>query len=142
MPFRRAHEIVGAMVRRLIAEGRDFSTLTLKEWKEASDFFGDDAPQAATALESVYAKRTPQSTNPDAVHAVLRECRDWVGRGKTKHQTQIPNPKSQIPNQNECSFGIWHLGLGGFATSSLGFGIWDFPGKLSVTAASYISVPP
>ena len=78
MPFRRAHEIVGAMVRRLVAEGRDFSSLTLKEWKEASDFFGDDAPQAATPLESVHAKRTPQSTNPDAVQASLRECRNWL----------------------------------------------------------------
>ena len=78
MPFRRAHEIVGAMVRRLLAEGRDFSSLTLKEWKEASDFFGDDAPQAATPLESVHAKRTPQSTNPDAVQASLRECRNWL----------------------------------------------------------------
>ena len=28
MPFRRAHEVVGAMVRRLLAEGRDFSDLT------------------------------------------------------------------------------------------------------------------
>jgi argininosuccinate lyase len=83
MPFRQAHEIVAAMVRRLIGEGRDFSSLTLKEWKEASDFFGDDAPQAATPLESVYAKRTPQSTNPDAVQAVLMEFKDWL------------NPKSQ-----------------------------------------------
>ena len=93
MPFRRAHEIVGAMVRRLIAEGRDFSSLTLKEWKEASDFFGDDAPQAATPLESVYAKRTPQSTNPDAVHAALHECREWVEYVNSK--SQIPSSKSQ-----------------------------------------------
>jgi len=78
MPFRQAHEIVAAMVRRLVAEGRDFSSLTLKEWKEASDFFGDDAPQAATPLESVYAKRTPQSTNPDAVQAALKECKNWL----------------------------------------------------------------
>ena len=92
MPFRRAHEIVGAMVRRLIAEGRDFSSLTLKEWKEASDFFGDDAPQAATALESVYAKRTPQSTNPDAVHAALRECRDWL---ESATPTKVPDPGSR-----------------------------------------------
>ena len=80
MPFRQAHEIVGAMVRRLLAEGRDFSSLTLKEWKDASDFFGDDAPQAATPLESVHAKRTPQSTNPDAVQAALKECREWLAK--------------------------------------------------------------
>jgi argininosuccinate lyase len=78
MPFRRAHEVVGAMVRRLLAEGRDFSELTLAEWRDASDMFGDDAPHAATALASVRARRTPQSTNPDAVRAALAECRAWL----------------------------------------------------------------
>jgi argininosuccinate lyase len=77
MPFRHAHEVVGAMVRRLLAEGRDFSTLTMAEWREASDMFGEDAPRAATALASVQARRTPQSTNPDAVRAALEECRGW-----------------------------------------------------------------
>jgi argininosuccinate lyase len=78
MPFRRAHEVVGAMVRRLLAEGRDFSDLTMAEWREASEMFGEDAPRAATALASVQARRTPQSTNPEAVGAALRECREWV----------------------------------------------------------------
>jgi len=93
MPFRRAHEIVAAMVRRLLAEGRDFSSLSLKEWKEASDFFGDDAPQSATSLESVFGKRTPQSTNPDAVHAALRECRNWV-RERQQPSAPTPGPKA------------------------------------------------
>ena len=78
MPVRRAHEVVGAMVRRLLSEGRDFSSLTMAEWRAASETFGDDAPMAATALASVQAKRTPQSTNPDAVRAALDECRRWV----------------------------------------------------------------
>jgi argininosuccinate lyase len=78
MPFRRAHEVVGAMVRRLLAEGRDFSSLTMNEWREASDMFGEDAPRAATALASVQARRTPQSTNPEAVRAALEECRAWT----------------------------------------------------------------
>jgi argininosuccinate lyase len=78
MPFRRAHEVVGAMVRRLVAEGRDFSDLTMAEWREASETFGEDAPLAATALASVKARRTPQSTNPDAVTAALAECRAWI----------------------------------------------------------------
>jgi argininosuccinate lyase len=79
MPFRRAHEVVGAMVRRLLAEGRDFSALSRDEWREASDMFGDDAARAATALASVQAKRTPQSTNPDSVREALAECRSWLG---------------------------------------------------------------
>jgi argininosuccinate lyase len=66
------------MVRKLLAEGRDFSSMSLAEWRQASELFGDDAPQAATPLESVYAKRTPQSTNPDCVEAALKECRDWL----------------------------------------------------------------
>jgi argininosuccinate lyase len=78
VPFRRAHEVVGAMVRRLLAEGRDFSDMTLAEWRDASEMFGEDAPQAATALASVRARRTPQSTNPEAVRAALAECQAWL----------------------------------------------------------------
>ena len=29
VPFRRAHEVVGALVRKLVAEGRDFESLSL-----------------------------------------------------------------------------------------------------------------
>ena len=78
VPFRRAHDVVGAMVRRLLTEGRDFSDLTMEEWRTASEMFGEDAPRAATALASVQARRTPQSTHPDAVRTALRECREWI----------------------------------------------------------------
>ena len=78
MPFRRAHEVVGALVRRLLAEGRDFSSMTLDEWRDASELFGDDIPQAATALASVQARRTPQSTHPEAVKAAIEEGRVWL----------------------------------------------------------------
>ncbi|HYN46281.1 MAG TPA: argininosuccinate lyase, partial [Allosphingosinicella sp.] len=97
MPFRRAHEVVGAMVRRLLAEGRDFSTLTLEEWREASEMFGEDAPRAATALASVQARRTPQSTNPQAVREALDECRAWLATANPK--SQIPNPNDEIPTK-------------------------------------------
>jgi argininosuccinate lyase len=82
LPFRRAHEVVGAMVRRLIAEGRDFSDLSMAEWREASDMFGEDAPHAATALASIRARRTPQSTHPEAVAAALEDCRHWIGQAQ------------------------------------------------------------
>jgi argininosuccinate lyase len=90
MPFRRAHEVVGAMVRRLLAEGRDFGTLTMTEWRQASEMFGDDAPRAATALASVEARRTPQSTNPRAVQAALDDCREWI---MSTANSQIPAAK-------------------------------------------------
>ncbi|MGH9221386.1 MAG: argininosuccinate lyase, partial [Vicinamibacterales bacterium] len=39
MPFRQAHEVVGAMVRRLLQEKRDFESLSLPEWRQSSDLF-------------------------------------------------------------------------------------------------------
>jgi argininosuccinate lyase len=78
LPFRDAHEVVASLVRRLLAEGRDFPDLTPAEWRAASPLFGDDAPLAATARASVERRRTPQSTNPAAVLAAIDECQAWV----------------------------------------------------------------
>jgi argininosuccinate lyase len=78
VPFRRAHEIVGALVRKLVTAGRDFGSLTLDEWQAASDRFGLDVVERVTARASVAAKRTPQSTAPLAVAARLEEVRRWL----------------------------------------------------------------
>ena len=80
MPFRQAHEVVGAMVRGLLHEKRDFEALSLAEWRKASDLFGDDVTSRITAAASVRARRTPQSTHPDAVSAALSETRSWLAR--------------------------------------------------------------
>jgi argininosuccinate lyase len=78
LPFRRAHEVVGALVRKLIAEGRDFASLSLDEWRAASELFGADVADRVTPAVSVAAKHTPQSTAPGAVSARLAEVRQWV----------------------------------------------------------------
>src|ERR1700719_2308674 len=62
VPFRRAHEIVGALVRRLLTEGRGFESLSMDEWRATSDLFNSDVVTWATPRASVAAKRTPQST--------------------------------------------------------------------------------
>ena len=82
VPFRRAHEIVGALVRRLVAEGRDFGDLSLEEWRAASDRFDADIVVRVTPAVSVEAKRTPQSTAPAAVRARLAELRTWLQRSQ------------------------------------------------------------
>ncbi|HKB13279.1 MAG TPA: argininosuccinate lyase [Vicinamibacterales bacterium] len=83
VPFRRAHEIVGALVRKLVAERRDFASLTLAEWRAASDRFEADVVDRVTPGVSVAAKRTPQSTAPAAVDARLADVRRWLdGLGK------------------------------------------------------------
>jgi argininosuccinate lyase len=78
LPFRDAHEVVGAMVRRLVEEKRSFEDLSIAEWRSHSPLFGEDVAQAVTALASVEKKRTPQSTHPKAVAAALSETREWL----------------------------------------------------------------
>jgi argininosuccinate lyase len=78
VPFRRAHEIVGALVRKLIAEGREFDSLSAEEWHAASEHFAPDVIARVTPGVSVGAKRTPQSTAPGAVGARLSELRQWL----------------------------------------------------------------
>jgi argininosuccinate lyase len=82
VPFRRAHEIVGGLVRKLVAENRDFPSLSLDEWRTASDKFNADITERITPAVSVAAKRTPQSTAPAAVGARLADVRKWLaGQG-------------------------------------------------------------
>jgi argininosuccinate lyase len=78
MPFRTAHELVGAMVRRLLDEQRGFESLTPQEWRGFSDLFEDDVLERVSAAASVAAKRTPQSTAPEAVAQQLADVRGWL----------------------------------------------------------------
>jgi argininosuccinate lyase len=78
MPFRTAHEVVGAMVRQLITEARDFQSLTLSEWRAFSELFDENIRQVVNPHASVRARRTPQSTHPDRVAAALTEARRWL----------------------------------------------------------------
>ncbi len=80
VPFRSAHEIVGALVRRLIAEGREFGSLSADGWRAASQHFDADVIERITPAASVAAKRTPQSTAPAAVAAAVAESDAWVTR--------------------------------------------------------------
>ena len=80
VPFRRAHEIVGALVRKLIAERRDFDSLRGEEWQQASEWFGDDVGSRITAAASVEAKRTPQSTAPESVRQALTRLTAWLSQ--------------------------------------------------------------
>jgi argininosuccinate lyase len=78
LPFRDAHEVVGALVRRLVEERRSFEALTLEEWRAHSPLFDADVRAAITPAASVARKRTPQSTHPDAVAQALSELRAWL----------------------------------------------------------------
>ena len=78
LPFRDAHEVVGALVRKLLGEGRSFEQMTPAEWKNHSPLFDADVAEWVTPAASVGRKRTPQSTYPDAVKAAIREAQSWL----------------------------------------------------------------
>ncbi len=77
VPFRTSHEIVGALVRKLIVEQREFGSLSLDEWRASSDRFDADVVERVTPAASVAAKRTPQSTAPAAVQEAVAESEAW-----------------------------------------------------------------
>jgi argininosuccinate lyase len=66
------------MTRRLLAEGRDFEALSMEEWRGWSELFADDVRERVTSAASVEARKTPQSTRPDAVADALVELRRWI----------------------------------------------------------------
>ena len=78
VPFRRAHEIVGGMVRDLLAQGRDFDSLEPEEWRGYDARFGTDTGARITSGASIGARRTPQSTGPGPVANALAAVRAWV----------------------------------------------------------------
>ncbi len=78
LPFRRAHEVVGGIVRDLVAADRDFASLTPAEWRRYHELFEADVVERITARGAVEARTTPQSTHPDAVRAALDETRRWA----------------------------------------------------------------
>ena len=84
LPFRDAHALVGGLVRRLLREGRDFGELSVVEWREISERFGEDVQERITARAAVDAKRTPQSTNPAAVARAVTEARGWVASTRAR----------------------------------------------------------
>jgi argininosuccinate lyase len=78
VPFRTAHEITGRIARDLYGAGRDFSSLSLDDWKRYDARFDESVFLAVTPEAAVASKRTPQSTSPSAVAAALAETRRWL----------------------------------------------------------------
>jgi argininosuccinate lyase len=76
--FRSAHEITGRIVRDLVAAGKDFSALALADWRAYDARFDEGVLKVVTPEAAVAARRTPQSTNPQAVARALEEMRAWT----------------------------------------------------------------
>jgi argininosuccinate lyase len=78
LPFRDAHEVVGALVRTLVRDGRSFDSLGIDEWRSFSPLFDTDVRTFISPRASVARKRTPQSTSPEAVASALADVHAWL----------------------------------------------------------------
>jgi argininosuccinate lyase len=77
VPFRQAHEAVGALVRDTAARGRAISDLTLDDLRRYSTEFGSDALDQLTAEKSIAARKLIGGPAPGTVRRRLKE----IGRG-------------------------------------------------------------
>ena len=78
LAFRNAHEVTGRIVRDLYQAGKDFSALTLEDWRRYHELFDESIFKAITPEAAVAARKTPQSTNPKAVASALAELQTWL----------------------------------------------------------------
>ena len=59
MPFREAHVLVGAAVRRCVAEGRTLADLSVEEWQQLSDRFDGDVLASSMSTRRCAAASCP-----------------------------------------------------------------------------------
>jgi len=77
VPFRRAHEIVGSLVRFAIEKGKALSDLDIGEYQRFSSEFEDDV-RSITVESSLAARNAPGGTAPEQVENALRKAREQV----------------------------------------------------------------
>jgi argininosuccinate lyase len=77
MPFRNAHEVVGALVRETVAANRTIAELTLRDLQRYSTQFGPDAIAALTPESSMRARKLIGGPARDTVRRRLKA----LGRG-------------------------------------------------------------
>jgi argininosuccinate lyase len=79
VPFRKAHEIVGQIIREAERRGHSWAALPLGKLKSFSPLFEEDL-HAALTVEAALARRSvPGGTAPAAVRAAIAECRARLG---------------------------------------------------------------
>ena len=101
VPFRDAHEIVGALVRRLVREGRSFEDLTRRRMAGALAALRCGRPAGGHGRRHRSAKkRTPQSTHPDAVAKALAELQSWLKAIASECSTWSTTPTPSSPERD------------------------------------------
>ena len=80
MPFREAHVLVGAAVRRCVARGRTLADLTLEEWRELSDRFDAEVLGLFDVDRALRRRELPGGPGPKTVARALARAEARVAR--------------------------------------------------------------
>ncbi len=78
MPFRKAHEVVGKLVKYVIREGKSLRSLSLTEYKNFSELFDEDLYKVLDYKFSVARRRVPGGTAPESVEREIKEGKDFL----------------------------------------------------------------
>ena len=79
LPFRDAYTVVGKLVNSCITTGKTLETLTLDEYKAASELFGDDIFTAIALETCIELRRVPGGPSKDSVEEQIKAVRALLG---------------------------------------------------------------
>jgi argininosuccinate lyase len=83
MPFREAHALVGAAVRRCVAERRTLADLSVEEWRELSDRFDGEVVELFDVDAALRRRELPGGPGPRTVGRALTRATAGVARTRT-----------------------------------------------------------
>ena len=78
VPFRDAYTAVGKLVKTCIASGKTLETLSLEEYKQASDAFEADIFEAISLENCVALRRVPGGPAPECVETQIEDIRAFL----------------------------------------------------------------
>jgi len=81
VPFRRAHELVGQLLREAERRGRAWTELSLAELQKVAPEFGPDLFEEASLEKAIARKAVPGGTAESAVRAQITELEQELGEG-------------------------------------------------------------
>jgi len=85
IPFRRAHDLVGKILREAEKQGKNWIELPLTELQKVSPEIGPDFAKSLTVEAALAAKKVPGGTSQDSVRAAIADLEKRIrGIGATK----------------------------------------------------------
>lgn len=83
LPFRKAHEVTGSIVKHCIETGCGFDDITLEKMKTFAAQIEDDIFEAISVKSSVSKRSIPGGTAPERVKEAIGEARTYVEENRS-----------------------------------------------------------